>query len=244
MGRRTAWTITACASALAIAAKALRNSLGPPISIGSNPRPALLAAKRRSSTKGTLNGAVVAVVARTAMRLRFGMSSRRSCTRLPPISASIVDRPVTFPPGRAKLSIAPSCKGAPCGAMTIGIVCVAPMAAADRYGKMGDDDIDIEPDEFFSVLLGAIASRVGIAELDLDVLAFRIAEGVQSAPESISERMRRRRRHQHANKGQFSRLLCPRRERPRRRAPPSSVMNSRRFNRPNCIRCALTGLRA
>ena len=84
-----------------------------------------------------------------------------------------------------------------------------------RYGIMGDDDIDAEPDEFFSELLGAIASPVGIAELDLDVLAFRIAEGMQTAPESISERMRRRRRHQHANKGRFSRSLCARRERPR-----------------------------
>src|SRR5262245_16028607 len=38
-------------------------------------------------------------------------------------------RPVTFPPGRAKLSIMPICKGAPAGAMTIGIVRVASMAA-------------------------------------------------------------------------------------------------------------------
>jgi hypothetical protein len=81
---------------------------------------------------------------------------------------------------------------------------------------MGHDDIDAEPHEFFSELLGTIASPIGIAELDLDVLAFRVAEGVQAAPESISERMRRRRRHQHANEGQFSRLLCTRCARPRR----------------------------
>jgi hypothetical protein len=36
---------------------------------------------------------------------------------------------VTFPPGRARLSIRPCCKGAPAGAMTIGIVRVAAMAA-------------------------------------------------------------------------------------------------------------------
>ena len=59
------------------------------------------------------------------------------------------------------------------------------------YGIMGDDDIDIEPNEFFGVFLGAIAPRVGIAELDLDVLAFRIPECMQSAPESIRERVRR-----------------------------------------------------
>src|SRR6516225_4520145 len=85
-----------------------------------------------------------------------------------------------------------------------------------RYGIMGDDDIDAEPDEFFSELLGTIASRVGIAELDLDILAFRIAESMQTAPERISDRVRRRRRHQHTNMWQSSSLLCPRRERPRR----------------------------
>src|SRR5438552_1573427 len=86
-----------------------------------------------------------------------------------------------------------------------------------RYGIMGDDDIDAEPDEFFSELLGTIASRFGIAELDLDILAFRIAESMQTTPERISERVRRRRRHQHTNTRQFSRLLCPRREWPRHR---------------------------
>src|SRR5438067_3462143 len=128
-GSKNGMTITACASALAMVAKALRNSLGPPISIGSNRRPALVTAKRRSSTKGPLYGVVVRVAERAAMQRRFGMSSRRSSTRLPPISASIPDRPVTFPPGRAKLPTTPNCKGAPCGAMTIGIVRVAAMAA-------------------------------------------------------------------------------------------------------------------
>jgi hypothetical protein len=80
---------------------------------------------------------------------------------------------------------------------------------------MGDDYIDTEPDQLFSILRGAIASPVGIAELDVDVLAFRITEGLQTAPESISERMRRRRRHQHPNKGDFRWLLCARCEGPR-----------------------------
>ena len=103
--------------------------------------------------------------------------------------------------------------------MTIGIVCVAPMAALDRWDKMGDDDIDAKPDELFSILLGTIASPIGVAKLDPDVLAFRVAKGVQTAPESISERMRGRSRHQHADEGQFSRLLRRRRERPRDSCP-------------------------
>src|ERR1700747_2699042 len=88
-----------------------------------------------------------------------------------------------------------------------------PHGGLDRWDKMGDDDIDAKPDEFFSELLGTITSPVGVAELDLDVLAFRIAE-LQTAPERISERVRRRRRHQYANMGQFSWLLCARPERP------------------------------
>src|SRR5260370_33454880 len=69
------------------------------------------------------------------MHRRFGTSWGRSCTRLPPIPAPIIERPVTFPPGRAKLSMTPNCKGAPCGAMTIGMVRVASMAAVVPIAK-------------------------------------------------------------------------------------------------------------
>ena len=58
------------------------------------------------------------------------------------------------------------------------------------YGIMGDDDIDIKPNEFFGKLLSTVASPLGIAELDLDVLAFRIPECMQSAPKSIRKRVR------------------------------------------------------
>jgi hypothetical protein len=56
---------------------------------------------------------------------------------------------------------------------------------------MGDDYVDVESNELFSKLRGAVASPIGIAELDLDVLAFRIPECMQSAPESIGKRVRR-----------------------------------------------------
>src|SRR5437588_2599781 len=81
---------------------------------------------------------------------------------------------------------------------------------------MGNDDIGAESDKFLGVLLGTIASRVGIAKLDLDVFTVRVAEGVQTAPECIGERMRRRRGHHHSNKGEFSWSLCARTKRPRR----------------------------
>jgi hypothetical protein len=43
---------------------------------------------------------------------------------------------------------------------------------------MGDDYVDAEPDELFSILLGAITSALGIPKLDLNVPALRIAERV------------------------------------------------------------------
>jgi hypothetical protein len=79
---------------------------------------------------------------------------------------------------------------------------------------VGDDDIDTEPHEFFSEFLSTIGSPIGLAELNLDVLAIRVAEGVQAAPEDSSERMQRRRRHQRNNKGQFPRVLSSHRGRP------------------------------
>src|SRR4029077_7297002 len=92
-----------------------------------------------------------------------------------------------------------------------------PHGGLDRWDKMGDDDIDAKPDKLFSILPGKIASPIGVAELDPDVLALRVAKSVQTAPESISERMRGRSRHQHADEGQFARLLSQRPERPRPR---------------------------
>src|SRR5262249_39344272 len=79
---------------------------------------------------------------------------------------------------------------------------------------MRNDDIGAESDKFLGVLLGTIASQVGIAKLDLDVFTIRVAEGVQTAPECIGERMRMRRGHQHSNKGEFSWSLCARPKRP------------------------------
>ena len=68
---------------------------------------------------------------------------------------------------------------------------MAAMAAAVPYGIMGDDDIDTDPHEFFGELLSTVASPLGIAELDLDVLALRVAKGVRN----------RARKHQRTDAG-------------------------------------------
>jgi hypothetical protein len=84
----------------------------------------------------------------------------------------------------------------------------------DCWDKMGDDHIDAKSDQFFSELLGAIAPPFGIAELDRDVLAFRIAKRAQSLSKSIGKRMWGRSGDEHSNTRQFSRLLRARGERP------------------------------
>jgi hypothetical protein len=72
---------------------------------------------------------------------------------------------------------------------------------------MCDDDIDVRPDKLGSELRGAVASPIGIVKLDRKVLAFRVAEGAQTALESVSEWMRRRRGYQYPDARQFWGLL-------------------------------------
>jgi hypothetical protein len=61
----------------------------------------------------------------------------------------------------------------------------------------------VQPDQLGSKLGGAVASPHGVAELERDILAFRIAKGVQTSSEGIGERIRGRRAYQHTNAGQF-----------------------------------------
>ena len=60
---------------------------------------ACAAAACRFSTNRRPYGLVAGVAERTATQLRSGISCLRSWRRLPPISASMPDKPVTFPPG-------------------------------------------------------------------------------------------------------------------------------------------------
>src|SRR5437660_8766619 len=101
-----------------------------------------------------------------------------------------------------------------------------PHGGLDRWDKMGDDDIDAKPDELFSILLGTIASPIGVAELDPDVLAFRVAKGVQTAPESISERMRGEADTSTPMRGNFPGCCAGAASGRAAAAPPRSNMNS------------------
>src|SRR6516165_9429771 len=65
----------------------------------------------------------------TATRESPGTASFRISRRFPSSSGPRMVKPVTFPPGRAKLATSPDSTGLPLDAKTIGIVSVAALAA-------------------------------------------------------------------------------------------------------------------
>ena len=82
---------------------------------------------------------------------------------------------------------------------------------------MSDDDVDAKSDKLGRNLTSTVAAPAGIADLERDIPAFRIAKVLQTTSESVGERMRRRCGHQHADERQFSLLLRAPRERPKKR---------------------------
>jgi hypothetical protein len=66
---------------------------------------------------------------RTTTRVRLGIASLRSCSRLALSSASIIDSPVTFPPGWDRFATKPNPTGSATMAITMGMVDVARRAA-------------------------------------------------------------------------------------------------------------------
>src|SRR6516162_3762508 len=71
----------------------------------------------------------LSTLAKIANRPRPGTTSRKSSRRLPARSRLWFDRPVTLPPGRARLAIRPVPTGSPAPAKTMGMTDVASMAA-------------------------------------------------------------------------------------------------------------------
>ena len=72
----------------------------------------------------------------TATRPSLGTISFRSSSCFPLISGARVDKPVIFPPGRARLATKPLPTGSSSNVMTIGIVEVAPLAGPVAVGPL------------------------------------------------------------------------------------------------------------
>jgi hypothetical protein len=71
---------------------------------------------------------------------------------------------------------------------------------SNRWGEVRNDYINRKPDQLSGKLGGSIALPLGIAELDCDIVAFRIAKRVQAFCENIGKRIGRRGGYQHADK--------------------------------------------
>ena len=158
-------------------------------------------------------------LAMIANRRRPGTTSRKSSSRLPARSVCWIDRPVTLPPGRARLATRPVPTGSPATAKTIGMTDVACFAAMTGAVAIRDNDIDLQPDELGRDLGVALGASLRPAILDRDGATLDPAEFAQALHKSGGPlaRARRRVRAQETRWSAACRLLRARRERPRRR---------------------------
>src|SRR6516165_561930 len=130
-----------------------------------------------------------------ANRRRPGRTSRKSSRRLEAVSTSWADRPVTLPPGCARLATKPVPTGSP-----------------------SDNDIDLESDELSSDFAVAFVASLRPANLDCDGSVFDPAKLAQSLHKGgdPSALCRRYSAAYEPDGRELCRLLCARRKRPRR----------------------------
>src|SRR6516165_7390000 len=154
-----------------------------------------------------------------ATRRRLGIISFSSSIRFACRSITIALRPVTLPPGRARLATRPVPTGLPEAAMTIGIVAVACLAAIAASVPLVM--IKSTSRRINSVARSgkAIIRSLGRAVFDNKVVTFDISEVAQTFAQSvqIGSVCGSRNRFQHADTPLLSGLLRLRHERPRHR---------------------------
>ena len=135
-------------------------------------------------------------------------------------------KPVTLPPGRARLSTKPAPTGSATTANTIGTVRVACSNAATAALPCGQDDVRRERDQFRRVSANAVGIACGPASIDPHIAAVGPAQLLQPLQErrdaGLRFRIVRGCGHEHADAPHPLALLRARRERPtqppRRRA--------------------------
>ena len=128
----------------------------------------------------------------TASRCSPGTTSRSNSSRLPARSVCWFDRPVTLPPGRARLATIPVPTGSPAAAKTIGISDVAFFSGErSRRSTRRDDDIDLEADKLGGELRVAFLASLRPTIFDGHVAAVDPAELAHALQKSV-ERTRSR----------------------------------------------------
>ena len=110
-----------------------------------------------------------------------GNSSSSNSSRFCASSGNVTRRPVTLPPGRAKLAAHLSATGSPPDTATIGTREVAwRAAAASGPGAAGDDHVDLGGDELDGKRREPGRVAIGVAPFDDNVAPVDITEVAQA----------------------------------------------------------------
>ena len=172
-----------------------------------------------------------------ATRRRPGTTSRKSSSRLPARSVSWCDRPVTLPPGRARVATKPVPTGSPAVAKMIGMADVACFAA--KAAGVPDVTMTSTLSRTNSAAISANRSKRPSAQ------RYSIAMVRPSFHPSSCNRCTKAATHslppesvvwpRNPMVGGFP-ACCARAASGHAAAPPSSAMNSRRFT-ARCLPC-------
>src|SRR5262249_2666397 len=147
------------------------------ISSGTTSSPSVCAAALVSSISST--GWALPALNTMPNRRRPATTSRNSSIRLPARLAACSDKPVTWPPGLARLATRPLPTGSMPTAKTIGMALVACRTVGTGAAD-GDDDVHFHPDEFRGNFGVSIGASFGPPILDGDCTVLDPADLAQS----------------------------------------------------------------
>src|SRR5262245_56779644 len=167
----------------AAAAKARGMSSRARTSSSSTATPSARAATRVASHCGGATGLLMLL--RKPARATPGNASFITSTLLPLSSVTKALKPVTLPPGWARLATTPTPSGSPIAAITTGDGRGRLLGGKRGRRAAGDDDVDRQPHQLVGERWEALGAAVGGAILDGDGLPLDIAEFAQPAPEGI-----------------------------------------------------------
>src|SRR5262249_42679936 len=156
-------------------------------------------------------------LATIANRRRPGMTSRKGANRFSAVSVCWSDRPVTLPPGRARLAMRPSPSGSFAVANTLGISDVALFGCGDCDVSVRNNHVHLTAGKLGRNFADAVGASLSPAIFDDHTLAVAPAELAESLYECRNQRPDRRGRGsaKETDSRQVPRLLRTRRKRTR-----------------------------
>src|SRR6266446_8409672 len=125
---------------------------------------------------------------RKATRVMVGTASFRSSSRFAARSGPSTVKPVTFPPGRARLETRPLLTGSPALAMTMGDRRRRLLGRESRGRAPGHDDVHVEPNEVGREIRESLILPLRASLLERNALSFHVAEIAKAQPERLPRR--------------------------------------------------------